>query len=61
MKRETFKEMGKYLLDISKIVLALVMIPPFLKHESVSFIAISIFIGLFLVGVCLTNKGVKDE
>jgi len=61
MKKETFKEMGKYLLDISKILLALAMITPLLKNESVSFIAISVFTGLFFVGTYLTNKGVKDE
>jgi len=60
MKKETFKEMGKYLLDISKILLALAMITPLMKDESIPFIVIVLFIVLVVTGTYLTNKGVKD-
>jgi len=60
MKKETFKEMGKYLLDISKILLALAMITPLMKDEGIPFIVIVLFILLVVTGTYLTNKGVKD-
>jgi len=61
MKKETIKELGKHTLDISKIVLALAIITPFVKDENVSFIVIVLFAVLFVSGTYLTNKGVKDE
>jgi len=61
MKKETIKEIGKYFLDGSKIVLALAMITPLVKNESVPFIVIVSFIILVGSGIYLTNKGVKDE
>jgi len=61
MKKETIKEMGKYLLDISKILLALAMITPLMKGGSVSFITIVLFAVLFVSGTHLTNKGAKNE
>jgi len=61
MKRETCKEMGKYLLDISKILLALTMVTPFLKNESIPLIVVGSFFVFVITGIYLTNKGAKDE
>ena len=61
MKKETLKELGKYFLDISKILLALTLITPFMKQGDFSLIAVLITLVLFAVGVVLTNKGAKDE
>jgi len=61
MKKETFKELGKYGLDISKILLALAIITPLIKDENVSFIVIVLFAVLFVSGTYLTNKGAKNE
>ena len=61
MKKETLKELGKYFLDISKILLALTLIAPFMKNGNISVIAIFLILVLFGVGVILTNKGAKDE
>ncbi len=61
MKKETIKELGKYLLDISKIFIALVLVAPFMKLGDISNIAIFITIGLSIAGLYFTNKGAKDE
>ncbi len=61
MKKETLKELGKYFLDISKILLALTLIAPFMKQSNISLVAVLLVIVLFVVGVTLTNKGAKDE
>lgn len=61
MKKETLKELGKYFLDISKILLALVLITPFMKDGKISFIGIFLTLVLSGIGVYLTNKGAKDE
>jgi len=61
MKKETLKELGKYFLDISKILLALTLIAPFMKQGDISIVAVLLVLVLFAVGVTLTNKGAKDE
>ncbi len=61
MKKETLKELGKYLLDSSKILLALALIAPLLKDESISFVVVALFTALFIGGIYYTNKGAKDE
>jgi len=61
MKKETIKEIGKYFLDGSKILLALAIITPFVKGGNISIITIVIFAVLVISGVYLTNKGAKDE
>ncbi|RLA62448.1 MAG: hypothetical protein DRQ78_08045 [Epsilonproteobacteria bacterium] len=60
MKKETLKELGKYFLDISKILIALTLISPIMKDASFSFGAISVIIILWGVGMYLTNKGAKE-
>ena len=61
MKKDTLKELGKYFLDISKILLALTLITPFMKQGDISMIAVLLTLVLFAVGVTLTDKGAKDE
>jgi len=61
MKKETLKEIGKYFLDISKILIALTLIAPLMKKGDYSIIAILIVVILMGLGMYLTNKGAKDE
>ena len=61
MKKETIKELGKYLLDSSKILLALAMITPFLKEESISYFMLTLFLILLFAGLYFTNKGAKED
>ncbi len=61
MKKETLKEIGKYLLDISKILIALALITPVLKDNSISYVAIALVMILSLIGFYFTNKGALDE
>ena len=61
VKKETFKEFGKYLFDIAKILIAIAVVTPIAKDEP-----FSIWIGLAVVvftiaGVLTINKGAKDE
>jgi hypothetical protein len=61
MKRETLKEIGKYHLDISKILAGLSIVSPIIKDESVSLYAFG-FVGVVVViGFIFINKGAKDE
>ena len=61
MKKETLKELGKYFLDISKILIALILVTPLMKDNEISYLAIGFIFSLFIIGVFLTNKGVKYE
>lgn len=61
MKKETIKEAGKYLLDISKIFIALAIVAPFVKEENVAAGAVIMIVSLALLGLYFTNKGAKDE
>jgi len=61
MKKETIKETGKLLLDITKIVVAVAIVTPLVKEGDTNiapflFSAISASAGLYLI-----DKGVKDE
>jgi len=61
MKKETTKELGKFILDITKIVIAIVVITPFVKGGNVEITPILVAIAMASVGLYITNKGVKDE
>lgn len=61
MKRETTKELGKFILDITKIVIAIVIITPFVKGGDVETLPILSALAMAGVGLYITNKGVKDE
>jgi len=65
MKKETLKELGKLHFDISKIIIALVIVSGFLKHDEIYkqivIPAIYVTIGLIIIGTLLINKGAKDN
>jgi hypothetical protein len=61
IKKETVKELGKYFLDISKILLALTLIAPFMKNGMISIVAVLATLILFAIGINLTNRGVQNE
>jgi len=51
------KETGKYLYDISKIVLGLGIITPLIKNEEIAIFPIVVSLGLFLTGALMIYKG----
>jgi hypothetical protein len=55
------KELGKYFLDISKIVFAVAVITPVVRDGMFSIISITLAIALMLLGTYITYKGVKDD
>ena len=61
MKRETLKEVGKFGLDLAKIIFAVAILPPILKNGSINWYAIIRAIFFALGGIILINKGVADE
>ena len=61
MKKETLKEVGKFGLDLAKIIFAVAILPPILKDSSVNWYAIIGAIFFALGGIILINKGVNDE
>lgn len=61
MKKETLKEIGKYHLDVSKILMALAVISPVVKEGSISYWVVLVIAVIFTVGVILINKGSNDE
>ena len=61
MKKETLKEVGKFGLDLAKIVFAVAILPPLVKSGSINWLGI---IGALLValgGMVMINKGADDE
>lgn len=61
MKKETTKELGKFILDITKIVIAIVVITPFVKGGSIEIVPILSAIAMAGVGLYITNKGVAND
>lgn len=61
MKKETLKEIGKYHLDISKILAGLAIVAPMIKDESVSLYVFPFVGGVVVIGFIFINKGAKDE
>ena len=61
MKRETLKEVSKCILDLSKIVIAIAVITPFVKESHFEILPLVIAGASSLVGLYLINKGVTDE
>ena len=59
--KDLLKEMGKYFLDISKIVFAVAVIAPVVKEGSISMIAIGLALALMMLGTYITYKGVQDD
>jgi len=61
MKKETIKEIGKYLIDISKITVGVAFLTPFVKENNLSVIALFSALLLSIGGFILINKGTRDD
>lgn len=59
MKKETIKEFGKLLYDFAKIGLAITIITPLAKGDSVSFGAILVVLIVVFIATYIINKGAK--
>ena len=55
------KETGKYLYDLSKIVLAVAVITPMFSEKLISYFPLYVASGLFLLGAILIYQGGKDD
>jgi len=55
--KKVYTETGKYLYDISKIVLGLAVITPLIKDESMSIIALGLSFVIFSLGAFFIKKG----
>lgn len=61
MTKETLKEIGKYLTDLSKITLGVAFLTPFVKDDNLSIIALISASLLAIGGFILINKGTKED
>ncbi len=61
MKQETLKELGKFILDLTKIVIAIVVITPFVKGGDIEILPILSAVAMAVIGLYITNEGAKDE
>ena len=61
MKKETLKELGKFGLDLSKIVFAVAILPTILKNGTINGFALLGALTLAIGGIMLINKGTNDE
>jgi len=59
--KNLLKELGKYFFDVSKIILAVAVITPFVKNTDISVGALVFSIALLTIGSYLTYTGSKDE
>jgi len=61
MKKETLKELGKFGLDLAKIVFAVAILPTILKNGTINWYALIGALMFAIGGIMLINKGVNDE
>jgi hypothetical protein len=61
MKKETLKEIGKFKLDLAKIVFAIAILPTIIKNATINGYALIGATTLAISGIILINKGAKDE
>ena len=59
LKKEAIKELGKFILDITKIIVAIVT--PFVKGGDIELVPIFSSVAMAAIGIYITNKGAKDE
>jgi len=57
-KNETLKEIGKFGLDLAKIIFAVAILQPIVKNDSINLVAIFGSLAFIIGGVLLINKGV---
>lgn len=61
MKPDTLKELGKFGLDLAKIVFAVAILPTILKNGTINGYALIGALALAIGGIMLINKGVDNE
>ena len=61
MIKETLKEIGKYLTNLSKITIGVAFLTPFVKDNNLSIIALMSAFLLAISGFILLNKGTKKD
>jgi len=61
MTKETLKEIGKFLTDLSKITIGVAFLTPFVKDNNLSIIALGSASLLAISGFILINKGTKED
>lgn len=61
LKKETLKEVGKLFFDSFKIVVAVAIVAPLVKDESIGIAPFIFAILPLFAGVYFINKGAKDE
>jgi len=61
MTKETLKEIGKFLTDLSKITIGVAFLTPFVKDDNLSIIALISASLLAIGGFILINKGTKED
>ena len=61
MNRDTLKELGKFGLDISKIIFAIAILTPLTKDASINIYAILGSLSFAIGGIVLINRSGKDE
>jgi len=59
--KNLLKELGKYFFDVSKIILAVAVITPFVKSTNISMGALMFSVTLLFIGSYLTYYGGKDD
>ena len=59
--KNLLKEIGKYFFDVSKILLAIAVITPYIKHEPIDVKNIAITGLIFIMGAIFHFQGGKDE
>jgi hypothetical protein len=55
--KKVYEETGKYLYDISKIILGVAVITPIFKNDSLSVVAIVVSALVFITGAYFLHKG----
>jgi len=61
MRKEAIKELGKFILDLSKILIAVVVVAPFVKGGNLEIFPIVVSAVTSSLGMYLINKGAKDD
>ena len=61
MKKETIRELGKLIIDLSKIIIAIAVVAPLVKESDFHYLPLFLGIVTSGLGLYLINKGVKDE
>ncbi len=61
MKKETLKESGKFILDLSKIIFAIAVITPFVKGSEFEIFPLIIASAISSIGIYIINKGALNE